>query len=521
MKKSLIKKICLLLVLIISVDSFAAVVSDNDGSAFITKSEFDSLKSNFQSQIDNYNTSIDNKIDTAIASYLAGITVKLTSTVALISQIDVEKNKGYRAYNESYLSERVDNIANWFFGDIVATCGSGNWQDRSTGKVSIQRSTSGGSTNLVGYIKKNGSSSYNTQSTQLIHPTVSVQCAGKYASPYNENYPLIFTNKAGVITNYCNKRILMVDTRYFRGTDSASGENRQIFAANVNAGAKPSYTLMTLNETKELSGQGGANWNYASSGGGNVFPALIAEKKEYTFNNNLFCWNLSDTTLCNAFLDEVKEAYINSYKACTSLTNQSTMQLTAVVKAETWSGTATGSFSAVVPEIRFAPLAKSTTLPSSAFETLPTGDARNDYYKRVYLKELSTQIQAGNKNVKVYEGVPLYTTSKEGKLAFYIKASTGSGVKWNDPNANICLRIKDSPFTINDDYSKCLSVKVENPTTKIVTTTKEPVISANISDKTRLVVDMEKDKTLYMRWYCQGYNYGGEINFLGDAEFTG
>jgi hypothetical protein len=56
------------------------VVSDNDGSAFITKAEFDSLKNNFQSQIDQYNTNIDSKIDNAIASYLSGIKVTLTET---------------------------------------------------------------------------------------------------------------------------------------------------------------------------------------------------------------------------------------------------------------------------------------------------------------------------------------------------------------------------------------------------------------------------------------------------------
>ena len=53
--------------------SFGAVVSDNDGSAFITKPEFDSLKNSFQAQLDLYNTSIDSKIDTAISLYLAGI----------------------------------------------------------------------------------------------------------------------------------------------------------------------------------------------------------------------------------------------------------------------------------------------------------------------------------------------------------------------------------------------------------------------------------------------------------------
>ena len=58
---------------VLTYNAFAAIVSDNDGSAFVTKSEFDSLKKNFADQIDNYNTSIDSKIDGAIAYYLAGI----------------------------------------------------------------------------------------------------------------------------------------------------------------------------------------------------------------------------------------------------------------------------------------------------------------------------------------------------------------------------------------------------------------------------------------------------------------
>ena len=67
------KALVLFFAFLLSINSFAAVVADNDGSAFITKAEFDSLKNNFQSQLDQYNTQIDNKIDNAIASYLAGI----------------------------------------------------------------------------------------------------------------------------------------------------------------------------------------------------------------------------------------------------------------------------------------------------------------------------------------------------------------------------------------------------------------------------------------------------------------
>ena len=74
MKKNILKKIiCVIYMLLISVQSFAAVVSDNDGSAFVTKSEFEAMKRDFASQVEEYNSSIDGKIDGAISSYLAGI----------------------------------------------------------------------------------------------------------------------------------------------------------------------------------------------------------------------------------------------------------------------------------------------------------------------------------------------------------------------------------------------------------------------------------------------------------------
>ena len=78
--------LALFLVELMSINSIAAIVSDNDGSAFITKAEFDSLKNNFQSQIDQFNANIDSKIDAAISSYIAGI--KTTSETDLSSYID-------------------------------------------------------------------------------------------------------------------------------------------------------------------------------------------------------------------------------------------------------------------------------------------------------------------------------------------------------------------------------------------------------------------------------------------------
>ncbi len=79
------RRLALFLVLLLSIESFAAVVGDNDGAAFITKAEFDSMKNDFQSQLDRYNSSLDNKIDGAIASYIAGVKVAKTSTERIIT----------------------------------------------------------------------------------------------------------------------------------------------------------------------------------------------------------------------------------------------------------------------------------------------------------------------------------------------------------------------------------------------------------------------------------------------------
>jgi hypothetical protein len=120
MKKGtrLLKKLmALFLVVLMSIESFAAAVSDNDGSAFITKAEFDSLKNNFQSQIDQYNTSIDAKIDNAIAAYLAGINVetkeKLRNLIEEAYNNDT-KNTMFIQWRTPQATKNVDDVSAGF-----------------------------------------------------------------------------------------------------------------------------------------------------------------------------------------------------------------------------------------------------------------------------------------------------------------------------------------------------------------------------------------------------------------------
>ena len=75
--KRQLKKILysILAITLFCINSFAAIVADNDGGAFVTKAEFDNLKIEFENQISRYNNSIDSKIDGAIANYLAGVRI--------------------------------------------------------------------------------------------------------------------------------------------------------------------------------------------------------------------------------------------------------------------------------------------------------------------------------------------------------------------------------------------------------------------------------------------------------------
>lgn len=68
----------------IIISTNAAVVSDSDGAAFLTKQEFEDMKDGFDKQLTQYADSIDKKVDGAIASYLAGINIMLPSREKMI-----------------------------------------------------------------------------------------------------------------------------------------------------------------------------------------------------------------------------------------------------------------------------------------------------------------------------------------------------------------------------------------------------------------------------------------------------
>lgn len=82
--KKLIRKILLIILFAWCVNTYAAVIGDLSGKAFITKEEFENLKTYFNDQIDNYNNSLTEKIDGTIASYIVGTRLMAPTTKPLL-----------------------------------------------------------------------------------------------------------------------------------------------------------------------------------------------------------------------------------------------------------------------------------------------------------------------------------------------------------------------------------------------------------------------------------------------------
>ena len=134
------KALCLIFAFLFSIESFAAIVSDNDGSAFVTKAEFEALKLSFSDQILNYNNSIDGKIDGFIAAYLSGIKLDKKSVVATGFDLAGKTRKQIQFYkvagdearytNELYGQDKFYGFANGGYSagpDFFDQDGYDNW----------------------------------------------------------------------------------------------------------------------------------------------------------------------------------------------------------------------------------------------------------------------------------------------------------------------------------------------------------------------------------------------------------
>ncbi len=107
------KALSVAFLVLLTFNTKAIVISDTDDEAFMTKSEFDSLKNDFELQMSTYNANLDSKIDVAISNYLAGITVNKEPT-ELWSGIMYSTNNKFRwaSFNLPESSPKADIVNN-------------------------------------------------------------------------------------------------------------------------------------------------------------------------------------------------------------------------------------------------------------------------------------------------------------------------------------------------------------------------------------------------------------------------
>lgn len=124
-----IKRITALLVIAaLNVHTFAST-SSNDGSAFITKADFDELVVDFNNKMSEYQSALNAKIDNAVANYIAGMSVVSTQTIDTGIDIEcaggaqlrfIKKDMDYlNMKNDPYGRDYVFNIAGGTYAPIA------------------------------------------------------------------------------------------------------------------------------------------------------------------------------------------------------------------------------------------------------------------------------------------------------------------------------------------------------------------------------------------------------------------
>ena len=180
--------VAMLMVLLLSIESFGAIVSDNDGSAFITKAEFDSLKNDFQSQIDQYNTSIDSKIDGAIAAYLSGIKIDTTTTLTDMITAAKDNNANNVKFAKWKTPVATQDVHDVEAGFIMSRLAGVSWANNESGA------------GLYGFCIWNNSSAWDGQVRPVRYTNFTGDATNFTSAYYYAKFPFGTGNDADNVT---------------------------------------------------------------------------------------------------------------------------------------------------------------------------------------------------------------------------------------------------------------------------------------------------------------------------------
>ena len=558
------KRIWSILILLVLLNNmvFSAVVSDNDGSAFITRAEYDSLKTNFQSVIDGYNTNIDAKIDDAIASYLAGITAETDAPADLLFPVSsTTANKPICVPNGHNTIKEQTFQGGVYLHNLWASYGSGS---PNTAAAFLP-------------FKFN-----NMTQLALLGKGYYDQMKGFVFS--NED-PYVLTNKYGY--DNCNLILSMTSTQNQNYGQGGKGER---FFMGIAPGTFNDLRTFTTYTNSTGIGNGDLHWGCGTTMDQGYFvdsdnvPANIAKNnwldvlpmddafatsyslRDYNSNYNEQVWGC-EYFITHATRNEDYNVYV--YPRCTdviyahasdeSRIEEYTDYMTDVSSSNVIGGVTTNLFltnrtqrwmwwrqwssdtSYVIGprrNWRFAPKfkLKNTTTVTKLKPNTPSVSGGTKYWNTLD-QFLNGHIKYKDHEGAVtsphfYGGIPLLAVSEDySKFTFDIKLSPTitSGV------SNFCVRVMSEEFPNGNDLSGW-TISQKSALQKVKGTSKIESITTNydydetnnylvIPKNTNVTITVDKpakNKTYFIRWWEEGNanSAGGQIELLGNGKVT-
>ena len=276
------RALALFIIVIINFNSFSAVVSSNDGSAFITKAEFDALVNDFNSRIEDYEKSIDAKIDGAIAEYLAGLATAssyIMEDLIHVAKVNNNNNLKFIQWKIPQASKDVDDVSAGFH--LMWSWGSGTNNNETLGRT-------------YGYITVSNQEAW-AGSMALRRYTDYTDIEANYTNSYYYAYfPFASSNEVEYISEGNTTDFVLKDLHRFRCHFDIMASKFVVTAAqNSVALADLDYapTTITCDFTGGLTKNGPGTIN-----GPNVSVGSISARPQMTITHSYSLTSSSDST---------------------------------------------------------------------------------------------------------------------------------------------------------------------------------------------------------------------------------
>ena len=477
------KALCLIFAFLLSIESFAAVVSDNDGSAFITKAEFDSLKNEFQSQLDNYNTAIDAKLDEAISAYLTGISVKskqnLTSIINSINE-STAYDKGWFPMCKTFSPITTKKPVNGqlAMNIVVAHGGGGAVTDNYRGSFAFSLNLQHSDGLVRDTLKYVDIPSAKTDGLYYVFNVNRANGFKTYSNTYvNMSYKELL---AGVSFGYAGGYRNMVNSYVPTSWVLDELKNEQSIWTAVSTTAHCYFTSYTSASVTESSHEIGAYslWipSYEATNTQQIWPIMGA----CSTSNNIFALDADKYAVMTVSPD--KSTYQMGYKGY-------------VLTTQSGTGKTYGT--------------KATTLGDQKFSFYYNYHP----YEKIAMTDLGVAeiaTQMNNKKYPFYCGLPLCAITDDGTVTMELKFHSASG------NA-IKYAIKSETFTNDASYASDTTLNIRKTDGTAITS-----FEVNDNATLQIKLDVKKGTELWIKTYDAGSDtgYTGVETLSISEEFT-